>query len=213
LRYTDPSGHYDIEDPGSIYVPPPPPPSLAEWKQQDMAVVANQEMPIDDGGDFTPPHYDHEFARNAFLNLDRFFDPFNVPPDNQSLLFEVGYELYGGKLVEKVIEACRTDNCNNPLGYKYESDDSFQKLGAESKTVLASYMTTQLNDYPTRVFLGEVGVDLRNRWNFEPHWVYTLQTLKPMELRSAKMKFLLIYATSPDVYKAFEEGASAVGSE
>ena len=25
LRYTDPSGHYYMEDPGSIYVPPPPP--------------------------------------------------------------------------------------------------------------------------------------------------------------------------------------------
>ena len=24
LRYNDPSGHYDIEDPGNVYVPPPP---------------------------------------------------------------------------------------------------------------------------------------------------------------------------------------------
>jgi hypothetical protein len=149
--------------------------------------------------------YDH---KRGDLNIEYLFDPYHgLTPDNRMLLIGASEELYGGKLMQMAIEACKTNYCNNPIDYN--------DLHGNVRLQVASALIAQNSDLASQLFIKYVGADnfAKNGMNYEPSWIYALQQLRPRELALAKNEFYYLYATDPSIYQAVEEGLSPLGPD
>jgi RHS repeat-associated protein len=114
-------------------------------------------------------------------------------------------DVYGGEeaLLQKVIEACQVNRCNNPwLDTDPALDtDLWSGFRFETREFLAINLVGTGQGVPLGYFLREIGASPVNPANYEPWWMWTLQQLYPKELLIAQGRWVKdVYVTDWKVW-------------